>query len=144
MTQTVNSGNTVSVHYTGKLENGSIFDSSREREALEFKVGSGQLIQGFDEAVLGMKQGEKKEIKILAENAYGPYRPELVFVIKLSQLPPHIKPKVGLELELTSEEFSPLIATITEMAEEEATLDANHPLAGKDLIFEIELVNIKK
>lgn len=137
-------GDTISVHYTGKLDNGSVFDSSKERAPLQFKLGSGQLIAGFDQAVVGMKKGEKKEVKIIAENAYGPYRPELVSIVKLTQFPPHIQPKVGLELELSSEEFFPIIATITEMGDEEATLDANHPLAGKDLIFEIEVLDIKK
>lgn len=142
MNQKAKQGDIVAVHYTGKLDNGSIFDSSKGKSPLQFTVGSGELIAGFDEAVLGMSKGEKKEIKILAENAYGPYRPELVSVIKLTQLPPHIQPQVGLELQLTSEEFSPIIATITEMTDEELTLDANHPLAGLDLIFEIEVVDV--
>jgi peptidylprolyl isomerase len=137
-------GDTIKVHYTGKHINGEIFDSSKGKPPLEFTLGQGSLIPGFEQGLIGMKIGEKKTLRILPENAYGPYRPELVSIVKLTQFPPHITPSVGLQLELSAEDQYPIFVTITEVGAEEATLDANHPLAGKELVFEIELVDLHK
>jgi peptidylprolyl isomerase len=137
-------GDIIKVHYTGKHTSGEVFDSSKGKQPIEFTLGQGSLIPGFEHGVLGMKIGEKKTLHILPENAYGPYRPELVSVVKLTQFPPHITPSVGLQLELSAEDQYPIFVTITEVGEEEATLDANHPLAGKDLFFDIELIDLQR
>lgn len=137
-------GDTIKVHYTGKHANGDVFDSSKGKDPLEFTLGQGSLISGFEQGVIGMTKGEKKHLHILPENGYGPYRPELVSIVKLTQFPPHITPSVGLQLELTAEDQYPIFVTITEMNDEEATLDANHPLAGKELFFDIEVIDLKR
>lgn len=137
-------GDTIKVHYTGKHANGEVFDSSKGKQPIEFTLGQGSLIPGFEQGVVGMKKGEKKTLRILPENAYGPYRPELVSVVKLTQFPPHITPSVGLQLELSAEDQMPIFVTITEINDEEATLDANHPLAGKELFFDVEIVELRK
>jgi len=142
MKNVIEKGDTVLVHYIGKFTNGTTFDSSKERGPVKFKVGDGSLINGFEKAVVGMKAGDKKIMEILPENGYGPYHAELVSTIKASQLPPHIKPQIGLELELSSDEFNPISVIITEMKNGEITLDGNHPLAGKTLVFEVEIVEI--
>jgi len=135
-------GDTVKVHYTGTLEGGEIFDSSRDKDPLEFTVGGGQLIKGFDEAVVGMAQGESKSVTIHAEEAYGLHREQMVFQVGKDQLPNGLNPKVGQQLRTETADGHPLIVTVTEVEEEKVTLDANHPLAGKDLTFDIELVEI--
>jgi peptidylprolyl isomerase len=132
-------GNAVRVHYTGTLNDGNVFDSSREREPLEFTIGSGQLIRGFEDAVLGMTAGDVKTIKISAAEAYGDRREELVITINRKQFPDHIE---GLQLDLKSPDGSVLNAIITALEEESVTLDANHPLAGQDINFDIELLEI--
>jgi peptidylprolyl isomerase len=135
-------GNAVRVHYTGTLNDGNVFDSSREREPLEFTIGSGQLIRGFEDAVLGMTAGDVKTIKISAAEAYGDRREELVITINRKQFPDHINPAEGLQLDLKSPDGSVLNAIITALEEESVTLDANHPLAGQDINFDIELLEI--
>lgn len=135
-------GDTVKVHYTGKLENGTVFDSSRRKNPLEFTLGKTAIIAGFEQAILGMQAGDTKTVKIAAESAYGPHLPELVSTVKKSQFPVHIEPEVGQQLEIRHPEGPTIMVTITHMDQEEVTLDANHPLAGQDLIFEIELVEI--
>ncbi len=139
----VKDGNTVQVNYTGKLADGTIFDSSVGRTPLEFTLGSGQLIPGFEKAVLGMKVGEKKTVTIPANEAYGPYRDNLVMEISRGQLPSGMTPQIGQGLQSTQDDGSILIATITKVTDTTVTIDANHPLAGKDLTFEIELLKIK-
>ncbi|WP_305045397.1 FKBP-type peptidyl-prolyl cis-trans isomerase [Geoalkalibacter sp.] len=134
------SGDTAKVHYTGTLDDGTVFDSSREREPLEFQVGAGQLIAGFDEGVLGMSLGETRNIHIPAEKAYGPHREELVIDVDRRQFPQDITPEVGRQLQTEDNHGHPLIVTITAIDGDKVTLDANHPLAGKNLNFEIELV----
>ncbi len=134
-------GNEVKVHYTGRLENGTEFDSSRNREPLEFTLGGGQLIPGFEKAVVGMAQGDSKTVTIPAEQAYGPYHEEMVLDMPRNQFPDHINPAVGLELQLQQGDRT-INVTITEISPENVKLDANHPLAGEDLIFDIELVSI--
>jgi len=135
-------GDTVKVHYTGKLENGTVFDSSRRKKPLEFTLGKTTIITGFEQAILGMQAGESKTVKILADNAYGPHLPELVSTVKKSQFPVHIEPELGQQLEIRHPEGPTIMVTITHMDQEEVTLDANHPLAGQDLIFDIELLEI--
>jgi len=135
------SGDRVRVHYTGTLEDGTQFDSSAGRDPLEFEVGSGQIIPGFEEAVQGMAAGDKTSITIPPEAAYGPVQDHLVIAVERSQLPADIDPKVGDKLEMEGEERT-MVVTVTEVNDAEVTLDANHPLAGKALKFDIELVKI--
>lgn len=142
MSKEVEKGDVVSVHYVGKLENGTVFDSSKEREPVKFKVGDASIIPGFEQAILGMKEGEKKTIKITSEQAYGPHMKELVSDVEKTNFPPDINPEVGLQLELKQPEGPAIIVTITHISDDKVTLDANHPLAGKNLIFDIELLNI--
>ncbi len=135
-------GDTVKVHYTGQLEDGTVFDSSREREPLQFALGKGEVIPGFEQAVLGMKLGESKTATIPPDQAYGAHRPEIVVTIERGQFPTHLKPKVGEHLEIHQENGENLVVTVTDVAESSVTLDANHPLAGKALTFDIQLVEI--
>lgn len=135
------SGDTVRVHYTGKLEDGSVFDSSDGRDPLEFTVGSGQVIPGFDQAVAGMSPGEEREIRIPAAEAYGDRKDDLVIIVERAQLPPDIEPAVGQQLQL-SQEGRAFVVTVADVNEQNITLDANHPLAGEDLTFELQLVEI--
>ncbi len=135
-------GDTVRVHYSGFLEDGTIFDSSLEREPFEFTLGQGMVIPGFENAVEGMDEGETKTVNISMEEAYGPYREELVFKVERSQVPPEIEPVVGMKLQVRMPEGMVADVTVTDLSESSITLDANHPLAGKDLIFEIKLMEI--
>lgn len=132
----------VKVHYTGTLDDGTVFDSSREREPLAFKVGGGEMIQGFDAAVVDMAVGESKTFTIEAEDGYGQRREEMVFQIERSQLPEGMEPEVGHHLQTEAEGGHPVILEIIAVEEENVTLDGNHPLAGKDLNFDIEIVSI--
>ena len=135
-------GDTVLVHYRGQLKDGSVFDQSSENDPLQFTIGSGTLIPDFEEAVLGMEGGDSKTISVSAERAYGNHREDLIINVNRSQFPDHIEPAVGQQLQLTQPNGNPLMVTISEVSTEEVTLDANHPLAGKDLTFEIKLVEI--
>jgi peptidylprolyl isomerase len=135
-------GDRVSVHYIGRLGDGSVFDTSKEREPLSFEVGSGQVIPGFDEAVSGMRAGERKTVTIPSESAYGPRRDELLLQVEKSAFPEEIEPEVGQRLQMSQGPGQVAIVTITDVREESVTLDANHPLAGEDLTFELELVRI--
>jgi peptidylprolyl isomerase len=135
-------GDTVKVHYTGKLEDGNVFDSSREGDPLEFVLGAGQLLKDFEGALVGLTVGQSVTINISAENAYGPYREELLLVIPKDQVPEDVEQNVGETLYIECEDGAMLPVTIKEIAEETVTLDSNHQLAGKDLIFDIELVDI--
>ncbi len=134
-------GDTVKVHYKGTLEDGTVFDSSEGRDPLEFDLGSGQLIAGFEAAVSGMTAGETCNIAIDSEEAYGPYRPDMVMNVPRSQLPSDLSPEVGMRLQAGQGEEQ-FVVTIIEVKDTEVTLDANHPLAGKNLKFEITLVEI--
>ena len=139
---TVKKGNTVRVHYTGTLDDGSVFDSSKEKEPLEFTLGQRQIIPGFEEAVMGMKVGETKSIHITAENAYGLHRDELVVDVPLDQLPQDLNLEVGRKLQMRQTSGQSIVVTVIGISEKEVTLDANHALAGQDLKFEIELIEI--
>jgi len=135
-------GQTVKVHYTGKLEDGTQFDSSVDQDPLEFTLGAGQIIPGFEEAVLGLTPGDSVTTKIPADEAYGPYRDEMVMVVERDQLPDHLDPKVGQQLEVRQQDGQSFGVFVTQVSDSDVTLDANHPLAGQDLIFDIELVEI--
>ena len=138
-----NDGNIVKVHYTGTLEDGTIFDTSVEREPLEFTLGEGTLIPGFEEAVRGMKVGQSKMVTIPAEEAYGLHSDDLVLVIERAQLPEGLDPEVGQQLQMQQTNGRTTVVIVTDVSKKTITVDANHPLAGKDLTFEIKLVEIK-
>ena len=135
-------GDKVKVHYTGKLDSGEVFDSSREREPLEFTLGEGSLIPGFERGVIGMNTGNSKTVVIPADDAYGQARPELVQKVEKERYPKDFVPEVGQRLQLGQSDGSSVIARVTEVSDEGMTLDANHPLAGENLTFEIELMEI--
>ena len=136
----VKEGDAVKVHYTGKLEDGTVFDSSREREPLKVNVGAGELIPGFEKSLMGMEPGQSKTEKIPADQAYGPHMKELVVEVGKDQIPPDIETEIGTQLQIKQEDGQTTMVRITELNDETVTLDANHPLAGKDLTFEIELL----
>lgn len=136
-------GDTVTVDYTGRFEDGTVFDTSEGREPFEFTIGAGNVIPGFENAVKGMKPGETKTVTIPAEEAYGPHYDEAVLVVGREEFPPHLSPVVGDQLELTDRTGESFIATVTAADDETVTLDANHPLAGHDLTFDITLEEIK-
>ena len=131
-----NEGDRVSVHYHGTLDDGSVFDSSRERTPLEFVVGGGQMISGFDNAVRGLSAGESVTVRLESSEAYGAPRPDLIFEVPLDQAPDGIT--VGDQLQMSNG----AVVRVTAMSEATATIDANHPLAGQALTFEIELVRV--
>ena len=133
---------TVKVHYTGKLTNGQVFDSSLERDPLQFTVGGGQMIKGFDEAVNGMEVAEKKTVTIPCAEAYGEKNDQLIQEVPRTELPEDMKPEPGQTLVATNQDGQQTHVIVKDVAEEKITIDANHPLAGQDLIFEIELVEI--
>ncbi len=139
MTQAMR-GDNVKVHYTGKLADGTVFDSSANREPLGFAVGSGQVIVGFDEAVMGMEVGESKVVTIPVDRAYGVRNEELVIEVPIEQVPPDLKPEIGLRLEMGGLNGEIMRVVVTEITATHITLDANPPLAGKDLTFTLELV----
>jgi len=133
---------TVKVHYTGKFEDGTVFDSSIDRDPLEFTLGKRMVIPGFEAAALGMSPGETKTVKIPAEEAYGPRHEEMVMELSRESMPPEIQPEVGQVLQIGQSSDQMLQVVVAEVTEESVILDANHPLAGMDLVFEIELVEI--
>lgn len=135
-------GDNVKIHYTGKLDDDTEFDSSIDRDPLQFMLGEGLLIPGFEEAVEGMSPGEKKTIRIPAEEAYGPYIKELVADFDKGLLPPEMSPQLGEELKIEQEDGNIAMVRVIGLTDTTITLDANHPLAGKDLIFDISLVEI--
>lgn len=138
------SGDTVQVHYTGTLTDGTIFDSSAGRTPLEFTVGSGQVIRGFDEGIAGMNPGEKKTINIPVEDAYGPANEEMIFTLNRTDIPADIPLELGMTLNMHEDgNPRPIPVIIRDLNDTSVTLDANHPLAGQDLIFEVELVGVK-
>ncbi|QDZ39229.1 peptidylprolyl isomerase [Euhalothece natronophila Z-M001] len=137
------SGDTVKVHYTGKLADGTVFDSSEGRDPLEFAIGEGQIIPGFEQAVIGMAPGESKTAEISSDEAYGPHRSEMVLEVEREQIPEDIEVQPGQQLQVQHPSGQQIPVVVTEVAESKVTLDANHPLAGQDLTFDIELVNVE-
>ena len=137
-------GDLVSVHYTGKLTNGEVFDSSKDRDPLKFTVGNKELLTGFEEGVVGMKPGERKSVTLSPEQAFGDRREDLVMELPKNEFPQHITPSVGLQLKLGNASGANLTVAITAVGEDSVTLDGNHPLAGQTVVFDIELVEVKK
>ncbi len=144
MPEQAKKGDTAQVHYTGRLEDGQVFDSSEGGEPLEFEIGAGSVIQGFDEGVRGMSEGDKRRIEIEADDAYGQRIEALVQQIARTGLNLEREPEVGMQLGLQLPDGNEIPVTITEVTKDSITLDANHPLAGQKLIFDVELVNLKK
>jgi len=134
-------GQQVKVHYTGKLDDGTVFDSSIEREPLAFTLGSGEVIPGFDNGVMGLALNETRTVVIPAAEAYGAHQPGLVVEFAKSELPPHIKPKLGQRLQMTTGNGI-LVVTVTAESDTTVTFDGNHALAGKALTFDLQLVDI--
>jgi len=135
-------GDKVKVHYTGKLEDGTVFDSSDGRDPIEFTLGQGQVIPGFENGILGMETGDKKTLSIPADQAYGQKRDDLVGIFKKDQFPPGASVEVGDQFQMQQQDGSAIQVRIVVVKEEEVTVDANHPLAGETLVFDIELVEI--
>ena len=135
-------GDTVKVHYTGTLEDGTVFDSSLNTEPLEFTLGGGKTIEGFENAILGMKVGEKKTVDIPSDQAYGEYNEEWVLEMERSEFPEDIEIEIGQQLPMMTQDGSVFYVTVVAVSETAVTVDANHRLAGKDLTFEIELVEV--
>jgi peptidylprolyl isomerase len=142
MTQ-AKSGDTVKVHYTGRLDDGTIFDSSAGGDPIEFQLGAGTVIPGFDRGVTGLAVGEKRTVDIPCAEAYGPHHPEAVFVMPRDQFPPDLAPELGMQFRMQHPAGMTLDMTVVALSDGEVTLDANHPLAGKDLHFDLELVSIQ-
>ncbi|MBU3822908.1 peptidylprolyl isomerase [Flavobacteriaceae bacterium XHP0103] len=139
----VKENDTVKVHYTGKLSNGQVFDSSLEREPLEVTLGQGMLISGFEKGMLNMKVNEKKTLNIPVSEAYGDVQKELFHKVEKDQLPQEITPEVGMALASKNPDGREIRFRVAEVNEDHIVIDANHPLAGHDLIFDIELIEIK-
>lgn len=135
-------GDAVKVHYTGKLEDGTVFDTSREREPLNVNLGSGEVIPGFEKGIVGMAVGESKTLKLGPDEAYGQKRPDLVVDVAKANFPDHITPTVGERLQVKQPDGSVINVQVAEIKDETVTLDANHPLAGETLVFDVELVEI--
>ena len=140
--QQAKKGDTVKVHYHGKLTNGTTFDSSEGREPLEFKIGGGMVIVGFDEGVTGMTIGEKRTVNIPADRAYGPVQEDMVMEFPKDRFPADLVPEVGLQLNMSNGSGQNFPVLIKEIKEDVVVLDANHPLAGEELVFDLELVAI--
>ncbi|MGH1368353.1 MAG: FKBP-type peptidyl-prolyl cis-trans isomerase [Maritimibacter sp.] len=138
----VKAGDTVQIHYTGTLNDGTVFDSSEGRDPLQFTVGSGQIIPGLDKAIPGMVVGDKKDVPIVPAEAYGEHDPRGVIEVPRAEIPAEIPLEVGVQLEMRNPDGQAMPVTVTNVSEEQVTLDANHRLAGKDLNFAIELVSI--
>ena len=138
----VKDGDTVSVHYTGKLEDGSVFDTSENRDPLTFTVGQRMVIPGFEEAVLGMAPGDSINTKIPADEAYGLHEKERIIKVERTALPQDFKPETGMRYDLSTDTGQVISVLVVEQSDENVTFDANHPLAGQDLYFDISLVEI--
>jgi len=142
MTQTVKTGDTVKVHYTGRFEDGKVFDSSQGREPLQFNVEAGKMIKGLEKAVLGMQPGEKKNVTVNPEEGYGNYDKNLLMEMPKEKIPKNISPEKGMQLQLVNKQGQATPVVVTEIPDKSIRLDANHPLAGKVLVFDLELVEI--
>lgn len=143
MAREAQSGDRVTVHYTGTLDDGTVFDSSRDGDPLRFEVGSGQVIDGFDEAVKGMEEGEQKEVNLEPDKAYGERREDLVFDVERDDLPENFEPELGDRVAVEITEGEEVTARVVDTSSDAVTLDLNHPLAGRTLIFDLELVAVQ-
>jgi FKBP-type peptidyl-prolyl cis-trans isomerase 2 len=135
-------GDTVKLHYTGKLRNGEVFDSSKDSQPLKFTIGNGEVMPGIEKGIIGMEIGDTKTIEIPTEDALGPRREELVVDVERSDFPEDMTLSVGQRIQMRHEDGDPMILTVTDMKDNKITLDANHPLAGEALVFDVELVEI--
>jgi len=138
----VKSGDTVKVNYTGKLDDGYVFDTSANRNPLKLKIGQKRVIPAFEQAIIGMEQGESKTVKIPTEEAFGQYQEELIQTVGRSVFPANLEPKIGQRLTATSVDGRSVAVTVTDISEASVMIDANHPLAGEELTFDIELIEI--
>ena len=138
----IKDGDTVRIHYTGTLKDGSTFDSSEGRDPLEFVVGAGHIIKGLDAALPGMQTGDKKSVSIDCADAYGPINPALHQGVPRDAIPDDITLEVGMQLQMQTPQGQPMPVTVTAIDEEQVLLDANHPLAGRDLVFDFEVVSV--
>ena len=143
MTQ-VKDGDTVKIHYTGKLDDGTMFDTSANNDPLEFTIGKNEVIPGMEAAVIGMEPGDEKTITIACKDAYGPYFEEMVISVDRNEFPEDMELEIDQQLSVMLEGDQSIIVTVTEISDDTVTLDANHPLAGEDLTFDIQLVEIVK
>ncbi len=135
-------GSTVKVHYTGKLTDGTVFDTSQNIEPVKFVVGSGEIIPGFEQAVIGMQAGESKTVTIPCKEAYGPKRDDLVAEVDRKDLPDDIELEIGQKLQVGDQQAGTIIVSVVDMDDSRVKLDANHPLAGEDLVFDIEVLDV--
>lgn len=135
-------GDTVSIHYTGKLNDGTVFDSSLERDPLQFSIGGQQVIPGFEQAVIGMNPGESKTQAIPCDQAYGPHHGDMVVTVERQQIPSDFELEVGQQLQIQNQEGQAIPVMVSDIVDDQVTLDGNHPLAGEDLTFDIQLVSI--
>ena len=142
--QQAKEGNVVKVHYSGRLTDGTLFDSSEGREPLEFTIGAGQMIKGFDAGVLGMSIGEKKTLQIAAEDAYGARDEEAIIEFPAENIPADMKLEPGMQLTLRNQNGQPVPVIVLEVKDDVVIMDANHMLAGQDLVFDVELVEINE
>jgi peptidylprolyl isomerase len=140
MTDAIKPGDTISVNYTGRFEDGDVFDTSEGRSPLVFTVGAGQLISGFDSAVVGLKSGDKKTITIAPEDGYGEHREDLVIDMPASNIPPDMDLTEGMQVQLVDQSGNPIPAIVQEIGDDVVKMDVNHPLAGKTLLFDIEIM----
>jgi len=138
----VKKGDTIQVHYTGKFEDGEEFDSSLNRQPLQFEVGAGRVIKGFEDAVIGLQAGEKKTVAVSAEDAYGSFDENLLIEIPKKNVPEGVTPEVGMRLQLVNQQGQAAHVVVTEILDKTVRLDANHPLAGKTLVFDLEVLEI--
>lgn len=135
-------GDTVKVHYTGKLEDGTVFDTSEDRDPIEFTIGGGNIIPGFENAVVGMSPGQSKTETIPCADAYGPRHDEMIQTVERALIPANIDVKEGQRLQVSQPDGQAMVVMVTEVKDDSVTLDGNHMLAGKDLVFDIELIEI--
>jgi peptidylprolyl isomerase len=135
-------GDKVRVHYTGMLPDGTVLDSSRGGDPLEFTLGRGEVIPGIEHAIEGMSLGESKSIWVTSDEAYGPHQDDLMLMVEKSRFPEHIQPEPGQRLRMRRQGVPPVMVTVVDVMDDDVILDANHPLAGRDLTFDLELVGI--
>ena len=135
-------GDTVKIHFTGKLEDGTVFGSTADQRPLEFKLGEGKIIPGVEKAVEGMNVGESKTVELPPEQAYGQRRAELMEKVSRDRFPKDAEPQVGQRLEIPQQQGQPMVVRVIDVSESTVTLDANHPLAGRDLTFDLQLMEI--